>query len=237
MSSPQGEPGRGTPQGSHPAAAFIDLDGTLLSVSSEKLFLGALYREGMLGTAGLVPFAARYVLHPIRTATRGKGWNRSYLRGMDPGLLREFAMEFGRRSLMGAVRPWLADTVRELADTGWTTVLLTASLEPLATAAVEGIPFHRVIASIPGEAGGRLTGRLAGSRPWGREKVALACSVCDGMGIELESCMAMGDSWADRHLLEKCGTPVAVCPGERLRRLASRRSWAVMEGKRTNKWE
>lgn len=213
--------------------AFIDLDGTLLSVSSEKLFLGALYREGILGTTRLVSFAVRYMLHPLRTAALGKGWNRSYLRGMDQVRLKALASKFGRESLKGAVRPRIADTVRELAETGWTSVLLTASLEPIAAAAVEGLPIQRVIASVPGETGGRLTGRLAGPRPWGREKVELARSVCEEMGIELENCMAMGDSWADRHLLSNCGYPVAVCPGSKLRRLASLRSWVVMEGRHT----
>jgi len=231
LSDPTGRTLTGILPEASPAAAFVDLDGTLLSVSSEKLFLEALYRAGELSRAGVLSFAANYLTHPLRTISEGRGWNRSYLRRMFGVRFREFAAEFAGNELAKAVRPWLAEMVIALSEAGWKTILMTASLEPLASAVAEGLPFDRIVASVPEENDGRLTGKLSGPRPWGREKVILAQRECAGMSMPLDSCMALGDSSSDRHLLESCGYPIAVCPDRKLRAIASERSWAILEGR------
>jgi phosphoserine phosphatase len=219
------------PEGTPPAAVFVDLDGTLISRSSEKLFLQRLLRAGLVSPAGFLLFLAGYLLHPVKTVREGKGWNRGYLRGLPAAEVETLAEVFAGERLTGLLRPWTAQAVRGLAGRGWHVVLMSASLEPLVSPIARGMPFHGVVSSMPGEEEGTLTGRLEGLRPWGADKAELARRYCADRGFDPAGCLAICDSWSDRHLMMLCGGGVAVCPDRKLRRLAAERGWDVIEGR------
>lgn len=210
----------------------MDLDGTLISTSSEKELVLSLVREGRLSWRGFLRFLAAYAMHPARTLVRGKGWNRSYLRGMAPDTLRQHCRRLAA-GLRRRIRPEVADMVASWTDAGARVVLITATLQPLAGELAGDCGATRVVASIPEESDGRLTGRLSGPRPWGRSKAELGRNVLEEISVSPESAVALGDSWSDRHIMRLCGRRVAVCPDRRLRRLAESEGWTVMDGRHT----
>lgn len=224
------------PDGTPPAAVFVDLDGTLISRSSEKLFLRHLLAEGLVTLPSFLRFLALYAVHPVRSAQEGKGWNRSYLRGLPEEEFREKAGAFGRGTLSGFLHQWTVNAVSDLAGKGWRAVLMTASLEPLASAVADGMPFSEVVASRPAAVDGTLTGDLAGPRPWGMAKADLVREYCRGHGMDPSDCMAIGDSWSDMSVMLLCGRGVAVSPDRRLRRLAAAEGWSIVDGKPV-RWE
>ncbi|MBN1433598.1 haloacid dehalogenase-like hydrolase, partial [Candidatus Fermentibacterales bacterium] len=199
-----------------PGICFVDLDGTLISCSSEKALLGRLVASGALGPVGLLRFALAYLRHPAMTRSEGKGWNRSYLVGMRQQVLRSHAEELARDTLLARVRPGVSEELRSMRESGCEIVVISAALEPLASIVGKAVGASGVVASCPEAVGGVLTGRLVGRRPWGREKRALAMEIAVSRGVEIGVCSAMGDSWSDRHLLEACGQAVAVHPCRRL---------------------
>jgi phosphoserine phosphatase len=219
------------PDGSVPELYFVDMDGTLLSISSEKCFLIDLLRSRVLGAAGVIRFFCGYLLHPILTAREGKGWNRTYLRSVDPEVAGRKAAECAGNLLKDHLRSWTAGSIRELLEAGCAPVLMSASLHMIAEGIARGLGVSDVCASRPEISSGRFTGRLTGPRPWGRSKVDLARAYCRDRGTELEKCAAAGDSWADRFILKECGCPVAVCPDVRLGGMARERGWTVVDGK------
>ncbi len=221
------------PDGSVPELYFVDLDGTLLSTSSEKLFLKRLLRKGILSGYGFVRFLAGYLLHPVTTLKEGKGWNRTYLRGVAPAVAKKEAAGCSEDLLEGYLREWTGMSVKELSGQGCEPVILSASLEYIATGVASGLGVMRVCASSPEISDAGFTGKLRGTRPWGRNKALLAGDICRKAGVDPGRCAAAGDSWSDRFVLEMCGCRVAVCPDRKLRRLAERRGWRVEEGKHT----
>ena len=64
------------------AAAIVDVDGTLLDGSSERLFLLHLLSCRTLRPPALLRFAARWLVHPAATLAHGPGWNRSWNRNL-----------------------------------------------------------------------------------------------------------------------------------------------------------
>ncbi len=223
------------PDGSVPDLYLVDMDGTLVSTSSEKLLLARLATGGVVGPARLFAFAAGYLLHPLRTLEEGKGWNRRYLKGLEPAVVRAEAAACAEILLKRHLRRWTVESVASLASLGCRAVMLTASLRPLALGVASGVGIEEVHASVPEVYRGRCTGGLSGTRPWGRSKLRLARDICRAAGTTLERCAAAGDSYGDRFLLEECGLPVAVCPGRRLEKTAKRNGWIVIPGKHT-KW-
>ena len=127
----------------------------------------------------------------------------------------------------------MAELVGSWAEAGARVVLISATLQPLASKLAGLCCASRVVASVPEVSGGRLTGALCGPRPWGQRKAEMARGVLGELAVPASEAAALGDSWSDRHVLRLCGQPVAVCPGRRLRRLAETQGWRVMEGRHT----
>lgn len=216
-----------------PSLLFLDLDGTLISVSSEKEFLQHLVGRGRLSGWAFVRWMANYALHPVRSLREGKGWNRTYLKNLRPEVAESEASSFSADVLTDRVRPELLRILTRWRRDGTEVVLMTSSLRWLAepVGAVAGAT--KVIASDPQVVDGRLTGRLAGPRPWGRTKRILAEEVLKNRDISPQDCIAAGDSWADRYLMSYCGGSLAVHPSRRLERLARKEGWSVMRGRHT----
>ena len=221
--------------GAVPVMYFVDLDGTLLSTSSERYFLKHLLKQGILSPVAFLRFLSFYALHPGQTIREGKGWNRNYLTGIPPEVIKRESALCAKFLLKNFLRDWTLQSIRELKNAGCETVLLTASLESIATGITEGILIDHIAASTPAIEKHRFTGRLNGLRPWGKNKVALVQEICRRQGIEPAKCAAAGDSWADRFVMGECGCSIAVCPDRKLRKLAACRKWRIVEGGHT-KW-
>lgn len=212
---------------------MFDVDGTLISVSSERKFLEHLVRSGFLRIRHLVPFGLNYMAHPVITLREGKGWNRRYLRYMTRDRFIAEAQLFSEKFLSRMIRSPVAEKIRDLADRGCRIVLMSASLANLVEPLARDLPIDAVVASTPLFDRQTFTGKLAGPRPWGREKVAIARGLCAESGFQSSDCLAVGDSWSDRHLMLYCGRAIAVHPDGKLRRLAGRMNWQVVEGRHT----
>lgn len=221
------------PDGSVPDIYFVDLDGTLVSRSSEKTFLVSLVRNGVLGPIRLLGFLSGYLLHPLLSLREGKGWNRLYLRGVDPEEAAERAADCAEELLAGSLRAWTSGSIEELGQAGCRVIIVSASLCQITSVIADKLGVEEIRASEPELKGGRFTGRLAGSRPWGRKKLEIASEICGESGTDLQRCAAAGDSWSDRLLLRRCGCPVAVCPDRRLEAMAEREGWRIVEGRHT----
>jgi HAD superfamily phosphoserine phosphatase-like hydrolase len=223
------------PDGTVPSMYFVDLDGTLLSTSSEKYFLKHLLKKGILSPSAFLRFLSFYLCSPGRTIREGKGWNRNYLTGIPPEVIKREAAICARALLKDSLRGWTVQSIRELKSRGCETVLLSASLTQIVTGIAEDVSIDLILASSPAIVNGRFTGSLNGLRPWGKNKAELMQRISDQRGIEPVNCAAAGDSWADRFIMDDCGCSVAVCPDGRLRKLAVRRKWRIVEGRHT-KW-
>lgn len=208
----------------------MDLDGTLISVSSEKELLLSLLGRRRLARGAFLRFLAAYALHPGRTLALGKGWNRMYLRGMSPADLKRHCVELAER-LRSRVRPEVARLVSSWSNGGTHVVLLSATLLPLARELAPLCGASRCVASRPKTIDGVLTGETDGVRPWGRAKADLARELIEELSVDPRDVAALGDSWSDRHILRLCGRPLAVSPSARLRRLALGEGWSIMEGR------
>ncbi|MDP8978291.1 MAG: HAD-IB family hydrolase [Actinomycetota bacterium] len=229
MHDPGGRPRR--------AAAFFDVDRTLLARSATLAFGRSLRREGMVSKV---------------TALRGAYTQLAYQRrGADAGRMERY-----RLRLLRLTRGWDADRLSHLVREALVEVLdplvyaeAVALLERhrregralylVSSSGVEvvqplaehlGVP--RVIATRAGvDADGRYDGTLefycyAGAKADAVRAAALR------EDLDLDSSFAYSDSITDLPLLEAVGNPVAVNPDRRLRAVARGRSWPVLDFRR-----
>ncbi|MCI0749110.1 MAG: HAD-IB family hydrolase [Nevskiales bacterium] len=209
--------------------ALFDLDGTLLPLpSSERRFLRHLFNTGRLGfRQGLT--AAGFVLR--RATVYGRHvWkkNKAYLCGLSVTDVEALGADFARRQLLPLLRPAPLARLRAHQADGATVVLLTGAPQFIAGPIAEALRCTRGIATQPAQRDGRYTAEPPLRHPLGMEKLRLAQTLSQKLGLSLTGAWAYGDAHDDLPLLESVGHAVAVSPDARLRAQARRLNWEIV---------
>ncbi|HUP86531.1 MAG TPA: HAD-IB family hydrolase [Acidimicrobiales bacterium] len=211
------------------AAAFFDLDRTILRGASGPLITEALQEAGIAPNRSVPGQGLLYRLFdvvgetlPSMALARGaalvaKGWDRA--------AVLDAAKDIADR-LEGLVAPYARVLIDEHRAAGRPVVLATTTPHDLVATFAERIGFDDVVATRYGEdASGRYTGALEGEFVWATGKLAAARTWADAHGVDLASSYAYSDSIYDVPLLSAVGHPHAVNPDPRLLAYATLRRW------------
>jgi HAD superfamily hydrolase (TIGR01490 family) len=216
-----------------PAAAFFDLDRTLLRRSSALALAGSFRERGVISRRQLLQAAAWQLLFVARGAShesvrRGAEDGLRLLAGHRPEDLRQLvaeAMEPVLRPLVYAEPLRLVEHHRER---GERVFIVSATLQEIVEAIAEDLGFDGALGTICEVRDGCYTGHA--SRALHAEaKAECLRGVARSEGLDLPACTAYSDSHTDLPFLEAVGHPVAVNPDRRLRRVSADRGWPVLE--------
>jgi HAD superfamily hydrolase (TIGR01490 family) len=217
-----------------PAAAFVDVDGTLLAQTTTFLFARILRRRGLIKRS--------FVLRALYHGLQHRFGRLDYGRLVNFGL-RSIAtipvVELERiayDNFAEFVRPRLYEGVVEhlsgLRRSGTAVVLVSSSpgivIQPLSLflGCTDMITTPVVIER------GRLVGIGSGPACYGEGKLYWAEHWAAERGIAMDESVAYADNWSDRALLERVGKAVVVHPHRRLKRLAGERGWEIVRPRR-----
>jgi HAD superfamily hydrolase (TIGR01490 family) len=208
---------------------IFDLDGTLIHASSERLFARYLYERGYIGARQALAFAGFVVRHAWRyrfdVFLKDKAWLAGLPRAQVDALAKQFVDE---RLIKTLYRPALVRLEHHQAA-GDFVILLTGTPDFIATPLGERLDLAHVIAAQCAERNGVLTADPPLQHPLGAEKLHLARAFAFEQGITLRDAVAYANARGDRFLLKGVGEAVAVRPDLRLRGLARRSGWEIME--------
>ena len=216
-----------------PAAAFFDLDRTLLRRSSALALAGSFRERGLISRGQLLQAAAWQLLFVARGASheavrRAAEDGLRVLAGYRPEELRELvadAMEPVLRPLVYAEPLRLVEQHRER---GERVFVVSATLQEIAEAIADELGFDGALGTICEVEEGRYTGRALRALH-AEAKADCLRAVAEREGFDLSACTAYSDSHTDLAFLEAVGHPVAVNPDRALRRIAADRGWPVLE--------
>ncbi len=215
------------------AAAFFDLDRTLLRRSSALALAGSFRRHGLITRRQLATAAAWQVLFVLRGAS-DKAVRRAAADGLV--ILRGFTPEAMQSLVADALEPVLRPLVyaeplalvEEHRVRGDAVYIVSATLQEIVQAVADDLGFDGALGTVCEVRGGVYTGRAV--RPlYGENKAAAVRELAASRGYDLAECTAYSDSHTDVALLEAVGRAVAVNPDRALRRIASDRNWPVLE--------
>ena len=216
------------------AAAFFDLDRTLIRGSANFPLAVAAFRAGYVPPRALLVDAVSAVRFVLQGATdQGSAELRERILGAVAGHPAADVIALGdvfMPRLKAAVLPEARLLLAEHAARGQDRVVVSASpIEIVGRLAHElGLEGACGTRSEIG-ADGRYTGRLAGPFCYRTGKVAEIQALAVERGYDLGACSAYSDSISDLPFLEAVGTPVAVNPDRELRRHARAHGWRVVE--------
>lgn len=204
--------------------AVFDLDGTIIRLSSEQIFLAYLLNHGEIPISNLLAWTSNYL--KVKSLAVAKS-NKVYLRG----LKEEHIHQIARRCFMDTLRSTIAPHISELIDThrtdGRTVILMSGSLSFLVQPFHEHFQTDLMVSHELEVLDGRFTGQRVGLHPFAENKAKLAQQLATEHGFDLNASYAYGNHHTDAYKLELFGHPVAVNPDRKLLQIATEKGWQI----------
>jgi HAD superfamily hydrolase (TIGR01490 family) len=216
-----------------PAAAFFDLDRTLLRRSSALALAGSFRDRGLISRRQLAKAAGWQLLFVLRGASheavrRAAEDGLVVLRGFTPREMRELVADAMEPVLQPLVYAEPLHLVEQHRGRGEPVYIVSATLQEIVDAIAEELGFDGALGTTCEVVDGAYTGRALRALH-AEAKAECVRELAASRGFDLEDCTAYSDSHTDLPFLEAVGKPVAVNPDRELRRVAAERGWPVLE--------
>lgn len=213
-------------------AALFDMDRTLLSANTALLYTRYRRDRGEIGWASMLRvlyWLAKYTLGVIDAEKVALSALREYTGRAERELLDNSELWF-RDYVLQYVRDAGRAVVERHRAAGDHLAIVTGATPYAAGPLARELTIeHLVCSELELDAEGCLTGRPQDPLCYGKGKLLRTERLAAQLGFNLRDAVFYSDSITDLPLLEQVGTPVAVCPDRRLRRLARARGWRVEE--------
>jgi HAD superfamily hydrolase (TIGR01490 family) len=214
------------------AAAFFDLDKTIIAGSSALAFSRPFLRQGLISRRAalrsgyaqlllLLSGADAATMDQLRRqiTALSTGWEVATVRAIVAETLHEIVqpMVYAEATALIAEHRAAGDEI----------VVLSASGAEVVGPIAAMVGADCAVATRMGIEDGRYTG-VVEYYCYGAEKAEAARRIAEERGYRLADCRAYSDSITDLPLLEAVGHPTVVNPDRALRREALRRGWPVL---------
>jgi HAD superfamily hydrolase (TIGR01490 family) len=215
------------------AAAFFDLDKTILAKSSALAFARPFYRGRLIGRSDVIRSAYAQFIFLASGADHDqmetmRRYMSSLVTGWDVAKVREIVAE----TIDDIIDPAIYDEAVALIEghraAGRDIVIISSSgtevVEPIGARLGADIAVGTQLAIDDG----KYTGEIL-FYAYGEAKADAVRDLAQERGYELGACYAYTDSVTDLPMLDAVGHPTAVNPDSELRRIASERGWPVVD--------
>ncbi|HEX6932133.1 MAG TPA: HAD family hydrolase [Streptosporangiaceae bacterium] len=224
-----------TPAGRQPpaAAAFFDLDKTIISRSSTLAFVPSFYRHGLINSVQAARGAVAQLVFRAGGADHAQMQRiKDQVSRLCKGWPVERVTEIVTANLAATIAPLIYAEARRLLDAhkkaGRDVFIVSTSGQEMVGPIGAMLGASGIIATQMRHADGRYTGEME-FYAYGDAKAARIRELAGERGYELADCFAYSDSVTDLPMLEAVGHPHAVNPDRQLRRAATARGWPVLD--------
>jgi HAD superfamily hydrolase (TIGR01490 family) len=214
------------------AAAFFDLDRTLMAGSSAFEFGRASYRAGLVSRSDLAKFAVENLRFRLVGSTdertdalrdsiskQIKGSELKDMRRLAPDVLA---------GVLPRLYPQMLQEAWQHQDAGRPVYICTAASQEIATELGRILGFDGALGTSSEVVDGRYTGRSIGHFTYRQGKADAIIELAEAEGLDLAQSYAYSDSESDLPMLRIVGHPVAVNPDKTLAQVAKDEGWQVM---------
>lgn len=217
------------------AAAFFDVDNTLIQGSSLILLAQGLFKKRFITLSELAPALRKQIRYRVSGSenaddiAEGREQALAIVKGKSVEELKQACREIVDNRML---QKSYADTI-ELASmhlaAGQQVWLISATPVQIGQALAETLGFTGALGTVAEEEDGKFTGRLVGDILHGPGKKHAVAALAALQQLDLSKCTAYSDSVNDLPMLNMVGSPVAVNPDRALRKHAKAQGWAVRD--------
>lgn len=217
------------------AAAFFDLDNTVMQGAALFHFGRGLYKRKFFSKRELARFAWQQAyfrlagvehrghMHEVRDSAL------SIVRGHRVSELMAMGEEIYDEYLARRIWPGTRALAQAHLDAGQRVWLVTATPVELARIIARRLGLTGALGTVAESVDGVYTGRLVGDLLHGQAKAQAVRALAAKEGLDLRRCTAYSDSVNDVPMLSVVGTAVAVNPDSGLREIARARGWEIRD--------
>jgi HAD superfamily hydrolase (TIGR01490 family) len=218
------------------AAAFFDLDKTVIAKSSALAFGRPFFNGGLINRRAVLKTAyAQFVFSLAGADAQQMERLRAQIAAMCTGWDAATVHDIVRETLHEIVDPLVyaeaADLIEEHRAAGREIVIVSSSGAEMVEPIGEMLGADRVVATRMVTEDGRYTGEIE-FYAYGENKAEAMRRLADEGGYDLADCYAYSDSITDLPMLSAVGHPTAVNPDRALRKAALQRGWPVRQFER-----
>jgi HAD superfamily hydrolase (TIGR01490 family) len=215
------------------AAAFFDLDRTLISGASAFPFGVEAWRQGMASGREMAKWAVAALTFLISgdKSDDGNVEIRGEVLTRITGIAVVDVDQIGQAvvpKLVARVRPESRKLITMHHEGGRDTWIVSASPQGLVDPLAGALGMTGAIGTRGEISEGRYTGRLDGPFIYGAGKAQAIEKLASDRGYDLKLSYAYSDSVSDLPMMELVGHPVAVNPDSELTRIAQERGWPIV---------
>ncbi|MBY0286620.1 MAG: HAD-IB family hydrolase [Mycobacteriaceae bacterium] len=230
------EPGAaGAPPPDLTAAAFFDVDNTLVHGSSLVHFARGLAARKYFTYGDLGRFAyaqAKFQLLGRENSddvAAGKRKALAFIEGRSTEELMALGEDIYDQIIADKIWPGTRALTQMHLDAGQQVWLVTATPYELAATIAKRLGLTGALGTVAESIDGVFTGRLVGDILHGAGKAHAVRALAIREGLNLRRCTAYSDSFNDVPMLSLVGTAVAINPDADLRDLARERGWEIRD--------
>jgi HAD superfamily hydrolase (TIGR01490 family) len=219
------------------AAAFFDLDKTLIAGSSGMQFARVATRQGIIGRRQLASWGIEHLRYRLRGTTDGRtGEVLRVARELIAGVPARTIARMGpavMAAILPRVYPQMLDEVHAHQDAGRPAFIVSAAGNDVVESLARVLGMEGGIGTrYETDAEGKFTGRLEGPFVYGAGKVEAMRAFAERHQIDLDASFAYSDSLSDLPMLRAVGNPVAVNPDPPLAAIAREENWQTLRFER-----
>ena len=217
------------------AAAFFDVDNTLIQGSSLVEFAFGLARKRYFRLSEILPIAWKQLKFRVsgsenaKDVAAGRAQALEFVKGRSVDELVELCEEIVDASLARRAYPGTTQLAEMHLAAGQQVWLVTATPVQLAQVLAQRFGFTGALGTVAEVKDGKFTGRLVGDILHGPGKKHAVAALATIEGLDLSRCTAYSDSANDVPMLSMVGTAVAINPDRKLRDIAGDHGWLVRD--------
>ncbi len=217
------------------AAAFFDLDNTVVQGASVFHLAKGLYRRGFFPTRLIIK--GLWLQIYFRAVGREKPEHiadarhdlLSFITGHTTAELEEVGNEIYEESIASRIWPGTRAIAQMHLDVGQQVWLVTAAPVEVAGIIAARLGLTGALGTTAEHVDGVYTGRLRGELLHGPAKADAVRALARDHGLDLARCFAYSDSFNDLPMLALVGHPCAINPDSRLKEHAEEHDWQVRD--------
>ncbi|MDX6196992.1 MAG: hypothetical protein QOJ79_143 [Actinomycetota bacterium] len=217
------------------AAAFFDVDNTMIRGASIYFFGKGMAGRGLITTSDLIRFGWQQLAFRVKGKENleAVAEARDKALGLVAGKAVDEIVAYGEEIYDELMERRIWSGTRALAqqhlDAGQRVWLVTATPVELARIIAKRLGLTGALGTVSEVEDGHYTGRLVGEPLHGPAKAEAVRALAEREGLDLTRCTAYSDSSNDVPMLSAVGHAVAINPDTALREEARRRGWEIRD--------
>ncbi len=217
------------------AAAFFDVDNTIMQGASLFHMARGLYRRRFFSTRDILRFAwqqAQFVIGGVEDPehmAEARSSALGFIAGHTAAELEALGEEIFDEEMAARIWPGTRALAQMHLDHGQRVWLVTAAPVELARTIARRLGLTGALGTVAEQEDGVYTGRLVGDLLHGPAKAEAVQALAEAEGLDLARCAAYSDSHNDLPMLSLVGDPCVINPDSKLREHAKRHGWRIRD--------